>query len=143
MAHPIKHSENAVKKWGGVMEDYLPIHTWFDESKALIADWRHRALRHHAQGIFDAETIFGSYITNSDGKKVPVRYIGEQHVMEDLGFIPTFQDYVECMSIEKWMGKQETHRRIKKDKERKKKTNSDLSFDLSEEIKRTFPLLQS
>jgi hypothetical protein len=127
MSHPIKHSENAVKKWGGVMEDYLPIHSWFDESKALIADWRHRALRHHSQGIFDCEKLFGQYIVNSDGKKVPVRYIGEQHVIEDLGFIPTFQDYLECMILEDWMGKMSTHRRIKNDKERKiKKEKNDL-----------------
>lgn len=29
--------------------------------------------------------VFGTLITNSDGKKVPVRYIGEQHVKEDCG----------------------------------------------------------
>lgn len=121
MSHPLTHSENAVRKWGGKVEDYLPIHSWFDESKALIADWRHRALRHHAQGVFDCEQLFGPYITNSDGRQVPTRYIGEQHVIEDLGFIPTFQDYVECMTIEKWMGKVGEHRRLKQDRERKYK----------------------
>ena len=38
----------------------------------------------HAEGIFECERIFGITIENSDGKQVPVRYIGEQHVMEDL-----------------------------------------------------------
>jgi hypothetical protein len=56
------------------------IHNWFDESKALLADFRHRALRHHADGIFLAEKLFGVAIVNSEGKKVPVRYVGEQHV---------------------------------------------------------------
>ncbi len=30
----------------------------------IVADFRHRALRHHAEGIFMAETIFGSTITH-------------------------------------------------------------------------------
>jgi len=31
---------------------------------------------------------------NADGREVPVRLIGEQYVMEDLGTIPTFADLV-------------------------------------------------
>ncbi len=33
-------------------------------------------------GIFLCEQVFGANITNSDGKKVSVRDIGEQHVVE-------------------------------------------------------------
>ena len=77
MAHPFKHAESSARKFGGKAEDYLLIHNWFDESKAFIADFRHRALRHHAEGIFLCERIFGVAITNSEGKRVPVRYIGE------------------------------------------------------------------
>jgi hypothetical protein len=80
MAHPYHHSLSSVKKWGGSVADYQPIHDWFDESKKIIADFRHRALRHHAEGIFMAETIFGCTITISSGRIVPVRWIGEQHV---------------------------------------------------------------
>jgi len=47
-----------------VPEDYLKIHNWFDESKAHIADLRHRALRHHSSGIFLCEAIDGATITN-------------------------------------------------------------------------------
>jgi len=36
----------------------------------------------------EAERLFGVAIVNSDGKKVPVRYVREQHVREDLGDIP-------------------------------------------------------
>ena len=56
MAHPYHHALSSVKKWGGTVEDYLPIHSWFDASKEILADFRHRALRHHAEGIFMAET---------------------------------------------------------------------------------------
>ena len=37
MAHPLKHAENSVRKFGGKPEDYLPIHNWFDESKSSSA----------------------------------------------------------------------------------------------------------
>lgn len=48
MAHPYHHAESSARKYGGSPEDYLPIHSWFDASKALFANFRHRALRHHA-----------------------------------------------------------------------------------------------
>jgi hypothetical protein len=100
------HALTSVKVWGGKPEDYQRIHDWFDATKAYFADCRHRALRHHSEGIFEAERVFGSFITNSDGRQVPVRYIGEQHVKEDCGGrIPTVADYLRCMAIEPWMNK--------------------------------------
>ena len=68
MAHPFHHSLSSVKKWGGVVADYQHIHDWFDASKAIIADFRHRALRHHAEGIFMAETIFCHTLELSTGR---------------------------------------------------------------------------
>jgi hypothetical protein len=65
MGHPYHHALSSVRKWGGTAEDYLPLHQWFDESKAITADFRHRALRHHAEGIFMAERFFGTTITPS------------------------------------------------------------------------------
>ena len=94
-----------MKKWGGTAEDYIAIHNWFDESKKIVADFRHRALRHHAEGIFMAESIFGSIITISTGRVIPVRWIGEQHVREDLGFIPSFADWVREVRPRPWMGR--------------------------------------
>jgi hypothetical protein len=38
---------------GGKPEDY-PVHNWFAASKEFMCDFRHRALRHHAQGVFEA-----------------------------------------------------------------------------------------
>ena len=105
MAHPYHHALSSIKKHGGKVEDYLPIHNWFYASKAHLADLRHRALRHHSEGIFWAEEVFGVTITNSDGKVVPVRFIGEQHVKEDLGWIPTLQDWFKNLRLQPWMGK--------------------------------------
>lgn len=103
MSHPHVHAKNSARKFGGSPNDYIKIHEWFDQSKELYPDMRHRALRHHAAGIYECERIFGSHIINSDGKEVYVRYIGEQHVIEDLGFIPTIGDYLDNMVMQDWM----------------------------------------
>ena len=50
-----------------------------------------------------AEKIFGTTITNADGRVVPVRYIGEQHVKEDLGKIPTLADWLLNIQPQGWM----------------------------------------
>jgi hypothetical protein len=105
MAHPYHHALSSVRKWGGAVEDYIPIHDWFDASKQIIADFRHRCLRHHAEGIYMAETLFGSILALSTGRVIPVRWIGEQHVREDLGFIPSFADWVKAIRPEPWMGR--------------------------------------
>ena len=105
MAHPYHHALSSVKRWGGGVDDYLLLHQWFDESKMLTADFAHRALRHHAEGVFMLERFFGASITISTGRVVPVRLVGEQHVREDLGFIPSFVDWVRCIRPEPWMGR--------------------------------------
>ena len=105
MPHPYHHSLISVKKWGGDAADYQYIHDWFDASKAIIADFRHRALRHHAEGIFMAETVFGPTLTLSTGRVIPTRWVGEQHVRDDLGFIPSFADWVKAVRPQPWMGR--------------------------------------
>lgn len=106
--HPYHHALSSVKRFGGVVEDYIEIHNWFDGSKRSYANFRHRALRHHAEGIFDCEDKFGVVIRNNDGKTIPVRQIGEQHVTEDLGFIPTMKEWYEKIPGAKWMFKNST-----------------------------------
>lgn len=103
MAHPWHHAIRSAKLFGGVAEDYVAVHTWFDESKAHLPDLRHRALRHHAEGIFMCEKIFGVTIRSASGRDVPVRLIGEQHVKDDLGWIPTVKDWLEHINIQPWM----------------------------------------
>jgi hypothetical protein len=49
------------------------------------------------------ENILGSTITLSTGRVLPVRFIGEQHVMEDLGRIPTVADWLGKIRPESWM----------------------------------------
>jgi hypothetical protein len=105
MAHPWHHAVRSAKLFGGKVEDYLSVHSWFDESKAHMPDLRHRALRHHSEGIFLCEQVMGTVVRNSDGRSVPVRSIGKQHVKDDLGWIPTVKDWLSNMRIEPWMGR--------------------------------------
>lgn len=105
MANPYFHAVSSAKRFGGKAEDYLDIHRWFDASKEMHGDFRHRALRHHAQGIFECERTFGVTITNSSGRKVPTRWIGEQHVTEDLGWIPALTDWLSSIEAKQWMNR--------------------------------------
>lgn len=105
MAHPYHHALSSVRQWGGTAEDYLALHAWFDESKSILADYRHRALRHHAEGIFMLERLHGPTITLSTRRIIPTRWVGEQHVREDLGRIPSFADWARAIRPEAWMGR--------------------------------------
>jgi hypothetical protein len=107
MSNPYHHALSSVKKWGGVAEDYIHIHNWFDETKAHFADFRHRAMRHHSEGIFLMEKMFGITLELSNGRVIPTRWVGEQHVKEDLGRIPTIQDWLSNLRPQSWMGKTE------------------------------------
>lgn len=103
MAHPYYHAVISARKFGGTPEDYIQVHNWFDASKEMMGDFRHRALRHHAQGIYECERTFGVTITNSDNKQVPTRLVGEQHVVDDCGRIPSLQDWFSRIQPEPWM----------------------------------------
>ena len=102
---PYYHAVSSAKKWGGKWEDYIELHSWFDETKSFTGDWTHRALRHHSAGIQWAIEKFGHTITNSSNQKIPVKMISEQHVEEDCGFVPTPADYLKMLknNPEKWM----------------------------------------
>lgn len=103
MANPYHHAVSSVRKWGGEVDDYLAIHEWFDASKAHHGDFRHRALRHHTEGIYLMASIFGTTITTSTGRAIPTRWIGEQHVTEDLGRIPAATEWLSAIEPAPWM----------------------------------------
>lgn len=103
MGHPMTHAQSSVRKFGGKPEDYVDIHHWFDATKAWYPKMSHRAIRHHAEGIYECEEKFGKSFKNSDGKEVYTRYVAEQHVIEDLGFIPTAQDWFQHLELQSWM----------------------------------------
>lgn len=108
MSKPYTHAISSARKFGGVPEDYIHIHNMMDSSKGTIADNRHRALTHNSWFIAPdgpLEKMFGVVLTNSSGRKISVREIGEQHILEDFGnrFIPSAQDYLQEIEIKEWM----------------------------------------
>lgn len=103
---PLEHAQNNVKKYGGKVEDYLPIHEFLDSSKQGLGDKRHRAIFHNSFGIYNVlPRIFGSIFVNSDDKTVSVTQIGEDHVLEDFDgkFIPTLSDFLSEICMQPWM----------------------------------------
>lgn len=95
MAHPLIHAKSSAKRFGGKPEEYTHIHEWFDETKKWLGHSNHRLWRHHSEGIFEAEKLFGKSFVNSDGKTVYTRYVGEQHVREDCNnYIPSAKEWI-------------------------------------------------
>lgn len=71
--------------------------------------------------------------TGKKPKKVPVRYICEQHILEDFGgkYIPTASDYLEGLEWQDWMnngirGAPTSHRKLEKKPELTKKRSITL-----------------
>lgn len=101
---PHIHAVNSVRKHGGKPEDYQDIHDLLDMPKAAHPDMRHRAILHNAMGCFIAEKAFGITRVNSDGRTYSVRDIAEEHIIEDMGRIPTLSDYLDEMPMYEWLG---------------------------------------
>jgi hypothetical protein len=126
MADAYHHAVSSSRQWGGTPEDYLDIHSWFDSTKRHFNDPRHRALRHHSEGIGLCIDIFGPtvslstcarcgeperHVVHQDGehefvsKEVPTRWVAERHVQEDFGRVPCVADFLRCMALEPWMAR--------------------------------------
>ena len=109
---PHHHANISAKQHGGVAEDYMAIHEFIDHSKSAVADVRHRAMLHSAWGCYVVSQVFGNLLTNSDGKTVSVRDIAEEHIIQDLGFIPTMDDWLKEMPIQGWMSGTRKRRQV-------------------------------
>lgn len=100
---PFIHAKISSKRYGGKPEDYQDIHDFMDSTKICLPDIRHRALLHSSFGCFMVEKLFGVTRENSDGKKYSPRDVAEDHIQDDLGFIPTMEKWFQGMPIEPWM----------------------------------------
>lgn len=142
MAKPWVHAKNSARRYGGVADDYIAIHNLMDNTKGTVADNRHRAMTHNSWFISAGgplELIFGHVITNSDGREVSVRDIGEQHILEDFSmkFIPTPQDWLHEIPLRKWMnnGKDEVPPSFQQIENQKQVTHTPL-VEEAEDINR-------
>ena len=95
----------SVEEWGGEIADYLPIHDFIDQDFGLGVLQENRRVRHHSEGIFLAESVFGSVITNRDQRVIPTRVIVELHVNKDLGRIPSVSEILMGIKVQSWMMK--------------------------------------
>lgn len=100
---PYLHGRIHAKKYGGVPDDYADIDDFIDSSKVAVPDVRHRAILHSAFGCMLVEKMFGRTRINSDGKEYSTRDVAEDHVLQDLGFIPTMEQYLNNMTVQPWM----------------------------------------
>ncbi|MGN6108970.1 MAG: DUF6915 family protein, partial [Kofleriaceae bacterium] len=101
---PFLHARGSASRWGGKPEDYIEIHDFIDSSKAAMPDMRHRAALHNAFGCFLVERVFGRTIVNSDGREVSTRDVAESHIIEDMGFLPSLEDWLDELPLSKWHG---------------------------------------
>lgn len=109
MANSWIHAQVSARHFkAGTPADFHPIHLWIDQYKSQQGDVRHRAFLHHSNGPFMVEQQFGPVLTvkDRDGNDVEilVRDIAENHIMEDLGWIPSPSDWMACMDCKVWMG---------------------------------------
>ena len=94
MAKPIHHAINSVNKFGGKIEDYEPIHSLMDWSTSAHAKMAHRVVFHNEYGHSLVEDLVPMTVFNQDsGRLVYTRMVADQHTEEDLGFIPTLEDW--------------------------------------------------
>lgn len=106
MANPLIHSKSSVKRWGGKVEDYLPIHELIDSPKATMNNNSARLMTHNTWFAYHiVPKVFGYNITNSDGKSIDSVDIAMLHIAEDfrMKFVPTPQDYLQHLQVQPWM----------------------------------------
>ena len=106
MANPLIHSKSSVKRWGGKIEDYLPIHELIDSPKATMNNNSSRFLTHNTWFAYAIiPKVFGYNILNSDNKSIDTVDIAMLHIAEDfrMKFVPTPQDFLKHMEVQGWM----------------------------------------
>lgn len=113
---PAIHAQLSTKRHGGTFDDYMFIHDYLDQTKSAQPAMSHRVVLHNAFGIYIVEDRFGQTFENSDGAIVSVRDICEEHIIEDLGFIPTLEQCLAPITAENsaWLwGRPKSSRIIK------------------------------
>jgi len=66
---------------------------WSDEEKLAVIEL-----------LKEAKTDRACTMVNSDDRHVSVRDVAEQHVIEDLGRIPSLSNWLDNMTFQQWFG---------------------------------------
>src|SRR5438046_932632 len=102
MAHSYYHSLSSVRKFGGKIHNYLPLHNWFDATKSITANFVHRALRHHTEGIDLSKQLFGEYIKHSNGHDISLMEVSKLHLQEDFCSCPDASAWYKLIELKSW-----------------------------------------
>lgn len=101
--HAEYHAKSSAKKFGGKPEQYLYIHNFLDQSKLWLPDKRHRLILHNSFGIHLVESQWRGVQIGPD-RFIPSRLVAEQHIIEDLGCIPTLETCFKDLPFYSWLG---------------------------------------
>ena len=92
-----------VIRFGGEVDDFLPLHRWFLATTTWSEGAAHLMFRHHAFSVFEAEARFGPVIHHGNGRATPTRVAAERHVQEVLGRVPPATEFLRRIKGERWM----------------------------------------
>lgn len=104
--HAEYHAKSSAKKWGGNPMDYIYIHNFLDQTKLWLPDRRHRLILHNTFGIHLVESNWrGPEVRIGDKVQIiPARLVAEQHILEDMGCIPTLETCMKELPFYSWLG---------------------------------------
>lgn len=98
MANPQVHARSSARKFGGVWEDYIELHSFLDSSKLHYAKAQHRALLHHDFGKKLAIELFCNDFGAHGHAKVEALVF--YHFAEDFTkFTPTVTQWFEGSDV--------------------------------------------
>lgn len=92
---PLQHAQISQKTYGGCWQDYIEVHRFLDLSKAACAHFKHRFLLHYAEGVELGVQIFGETLVNGENRRIQVRQLLSDHLIEDLGRVASVEDWAQ------------------------------------------------
>lgn len=97
---PFIHARLAARRHGGHWKDTFAVHHFFDQTKGVFADMRHRAMLHNELGIEIALQVFGPSLPLTGGGSVPTLSVCQEHQVEDVGRV---------VPVAEWLAGAEAH----------------------------------
>lgn len=98
----LDHARRSVTEFGGVVEDFLPIHELMNIYASSTTPERSLIGLHHTFGVWVMEQAFGYEVMTSEGDLVPVKKVAAAHIEYDLGWLPAAQDYLDHLAYQPW-----------------------------------------
>jgi len=96
---PYIHARLAARRYGGHWKDTFAVHHFFDQTKGVFADMRHRAMLHNDLGIEIVLQVFGPSLALTGGGTVSTLQISRDHQVEDVGRTVPLAEWLEGAKI--------------------------------------------